>query len=130
VLPAQPAALLLRGHETQPSDRIAGLSFARELCERASDLLGLDWHKSKELRRNGAPALADGSFEESLTQGRDQQHANIDCSGRSPEDRHIGWIATEGSDVLINPSKRRDLIEKRVVARAMMAGFAPQLGMR
>ncbi len=50
-------------------------------------------------------------------------------AGRFAEDRHLGWIAAEGGDVVAHPSERRDLIEGPVIAGDAVLRLRAQGGM-
>lgn len=46
-------------------------------------------------------------------------HQEVDTGGTSPmtDQRHVSWIPTEVSDVLLHPVQRRDLIHQAVIRR-------------
>src|SRR5437899_3087850 len=68
-------------------------------------------------QRLGPPALQDRLVKESTGLRHGQHGANADSPGRLTEDRHVLRVATEGSDLLLDPVESRKLVQQPLIPR-------------
>ena len=67
-------------------------------------------------RNHVATALADSTAEEALGQRALAKHTHRNGTCALAHDGHLGWVATEGCDVVMHPLQRHDLIHDAIVA--------------
>ncbi len=76
----------------------------------------------------GGTAFGDDAAEETGRERRGHEGGGVDGAGGFSEEGDVGGIAAECLDVLLHPLEGGDLIEKAVVAGAVVGRLGRELG--